>query len=219
VLRRRWSRASKVFAILAVVFGVGTFAMIRGYATRLEALKPAVGVPVPLVIAATDLERGTSLTAVMMKETSVPSSYAPPGSISDPSALEGRTTLTDIAQGEPLTRTRVSERGAGPVGALVEPGLRAVTVDSDLPQDTVRAGDHVDVLATYGGDRPHTETVASGLEILLVINSSDPSTPTPGSGPALVLLVTPDDAERLAYAKAFADLSVSVQGSDSPAPA
>jgi pilus assembly protein CpaB len=167
---------------------------------------------VPLVVAATDLVRGTSLTGRMLKEASVPSSFAPPGSISEITALEGRTLLTDVAQGEPLTRTRVSAHDAGPVGALVEPGFRAITVDSGLPPNAVRPGDRVDVLATFGGERPHTETVASGLEVLLVMASIDPSNPATGTGPALVLLVTPDDAERLAYAKAFAEVSVSVQG-------
>jgi hypothetical protein len=54
--------------------------------------------------------------------------------------------------------------------------------------------------------------VSSGLEILLVLDE-DPAgsgfAPEEG-GPALVLLVSPDVAEHLAYAKAFADLTVVV---------
>jgi hypothetical protein len=41
-----------------------------------------------------------------------------------------------------------------------------------------------------------------------------------GSGtPSLVLLVSPLDAERLAYAKAFADLTISIASADESVPA
>jgi hypothetical protein len=52
--------------------------------------------------------------------------------------------------------------------------------------------------------------VSSGLEILLVLDQ-DPGGSgfaAQDAGPALVLLVSPDAAEQLAYAKAFADLTV-----------
>jgi Flp pilus assembly protein CpaB len=75
----------------------------------------------------------------------------------------------------------------------------------------VRPGDRVDVLATYGGERPHTETVASGLEVLRVMSPATSGAVGGGAEvPSLVLLVSPLDAERLAYAKAFADLTVSI---------
>jgi pilus assembly protein CpaB len=208
---RRWSTASRLFALLAVASGVAAFAIVRGYAARLEALRPVIGRPMPVVIAAADLTRGTSIGASMVRVAPLPSSLAPPGSFPDASELEGRILLTDIAEGEAITRTRLAARSAGPVAALVEPGLRAAVVDSGLPPGAVRPGDRVDVLATYGGERPHTETVASGLEVLRVMAPSPSGAVGSGSGaPSLVLLVSPLDAERLAYAKAFADLDVSI---------
>jgi pilus assembly protein CpaB len=213
-MRRRWSTTSKAFAVLAVLCGAMAFWIVRGLAARLEALRPGLGTPVPVVVASSDLERGQSLAAPMLATTMVPSAFAPPGAVASDGALAGRTLLTDVSAGEPITRTRVADRRTGPVAALVQPGFRAVTVDSSLPLDAVRPGDRVDVLATYGGDRPHTETVATEVEVLLAMTD-----PAAGGGfggesptaPSLVLLVTPDDAERLAYARAFADLSVSVQ--------
>jgi pilus assembly protein CpaB len=217
---RRWSTASRLFALLAVASGIAAFAIVREYAARLEALRPVVGQPMPVVIAAADLTRGTSIGASMVRVAPLPSTLAPPGSFPDATELEGRVLLTDIAEGEAITRTRLAAPSAGPVAALVEPGLRAAVVDSGFPAGAVRPGDRVDVLATYGGERPHTETVASGLEVLRVMTSS-PSSPV-GSGsdaPSLVLIVSPLDAERLAYAKAFADLTVSVAPADESAAA
>jgi hypothetical protein len=71
----------------------------------------------------------------------------------------------------------------------------------------------VDVLATFGGQHPYTETAATGLEVLSVLDAGGGLAGSgTDQGPTLVLLVTPDAAERLAYAKAFADLTVTVAG-------
>jgi Flp pilus assembly protein CpaB len=211
-VRRRWSRSSKLFAVLAFLFGLGAFAVVRAHAAHLEALRPIVGEPVPVVVSASRLTRGTTLTASALGTEQMPSSFAPPGAIADPADAEGRTLLTDLAEGEPVTATRLSDEASGPVAALVPPGLRAVTVGSAFPRGAVRPGDRVDVLATFGGGRPHTETVATGLEVLTVLapeTSAGAGSPTV---PSLVLLVGPEDAESLAYATAFADLSVSIAG-------
>jgi pilus assembly protein CpaB len=215
---RRWSTASRLFAVLAVASGVAAFAIVRGYASRLEALRPIVGQPVPVVIAAADLTRGTAIGGSMVRVAPLPSLLAPPGSFPDATEVEGRVLLTDVAEGEAITRTRLAARSVGPVAALVEPGLRAAAVDSGLPPGAVRPGDRVDVLATYGGERPHTETVASELEVLRVMSPSPSGAVGASEVPSLVLLVTPLDAERLAYAKAFADLDVSISTQPSEIP-
>jgi hypothetical protein len=73
----------------------------------------------------------------------------------------------------------------------------------------------VDVLATFGGPRPYTDTVASGLEVLSVLDADEGTFAAGGSGgPSLVLLVGPEVAEELAYAAAFADLAVAVAPAD-----
>lgn len=210
-MRRRWSPTSKVFAVLAIASGLGAFALVHGYERKLEALRPAVGSPVRLVEAARSLARGTVLTEDAVTIIEVPSAFVPPGAVHTLEQAVGRTLVSDLAQGEIVTQTRVGVEG-GPVASQIPSGLRAFTVASGMPPGTVRPGDRVDVLATFGGQHPHTETVSSGLEILLVLDE-DPSgsgfAPQDG-GPALVLLVSPDAAERLAYAKAFADLTVVV---------
>ena len=194
---RRWSTASRLFAVLAVASGIAAFAIVRGYAARLEALRPVVGRPMPVVIAAADLTRGTSIGASMVRVAPLPSMLAPPGSFPDATELEGRVLLTDIAEGEAITRTRLAARSAGPVAALVEPGLRAAVVDSGLPPGAVRPGDRVDVLATYGGERPHTETVASDSRSSAVIAPSPAGAVGSGiggpiPGPARVSPSTPN---------------------------
>jgi len=99
----------------------------------------------------------------------------------------------------------------GPVASLVPSGLRAFPIQVGPTAAAVRAGDRVDVLATFGGPRPYTDTVASGLEVLAIVEPEGGAFEAGGGGgPSLVLLVGPAIAEELAYASAFADLAVAV---------
>jgi len=202
----------------AVVLGALAFVVVRGYQDRVEALHPAVGPPVDVVTAATDLARGTALSDEMLHSSAVPEDFVPPGAVRDAATVVGRVLTSDIEAGEVLTRSRLAGASVGPVAALIPEGLRAVVVPSGAPMGTIRAGDRVEVYATYGGGRPHTELVASGLEVVRVLAGSASSvngvggTSTADPGVALVLLVDGDTASRLAYARAFGQLQVAILG-------
>jgi Flp pilus assembly protein CpaB len=119
----------------------------------------------------------------------------------------------DLLRGEAVTISRLAGDG-GPVAGMVPAGLRAVQVPVAAPPGLLASGDRVDVLATYGAGQPHTETVVSAAEVLTILDGA-----TDGFEivPTLVLLVSPDVAERLAYARAFADLSIAVTSAEEPA--
>ena len=209
---RRWSTRSKVALVLAIACGVSAFLLVRGYEARLAALRPVTGRPVPIVVAATALSRGAVLSEDALRITSVPSAFAPPGAIRSLPDAVGATLASDLAEGEALTRTRI-RTGGGPVASQVPSGLRAFVVPSGMPAGSVRPGDHVDVLATFGGQRPYTDTVATDLEVLSVLASPEGALAVgTDAGPSLVLLVAPDAAERLAHAKAFGTLTLTIAG-------
>ena len=214
---RRWSSRSKLLLVLAVASGLGAFSMVRGYAARLEALAPVAGPRVDVVVAARWLPRGTLLDGQAIRVMQVPSAFVEPGAVRRVEDAVGLTLVADLAEGETLTRTRTGSAG-GPIAAQVPSGLRAFVVPSGMPAGSVQPGDRVDVLATFGGPRPYTDTVAGGLEVVSVLDADDGqllSSGTPG-GPTLVLLVSPDAAERLAHARAFGQLTVTVAGSEAP---
>ncbi len=209
---RRWSPRSKLFLVLALVCGASAFAMVRGYEARLAALRPIAGTPVPVVVAAQPLSRGAVLTEDALRVASVPSAFSPPGALRSLADAVGATISSDLAVGEAVTRTRVGTTG-GPVASQVPSGLRAFVVPSGMPAGSVRPGDHVDVLATFGGQRPYTDTVGTGLEVLSVLGTEGGALALgEDAGPSLVLLVTPDAAERLAHAKAFGTLTLTIAG-------
>lgn len=207
---RKWSRRSIVLALFAVVSGTTAYLLVDGYAARLEALRPVAGSPVPVVVAARPLTRGSTLAGDALRVELMPAAFAPPGRFAAAEQVQGRTLVSDLAEGEAVTRTRLGVKG-GPVAALVPEGLRAFPIQPGPSAFAVRAGDRVDVLATFGGPRPYTDTVATGLEVLSVVEPDGGTFAAGGAaGPSLVLLVGPEIAEELAYAAAFADLAVAV---------
>jgi Flp pilus assembly protein CpaB len=190
---------------------------------------------VPVVVAATDVPRGVALGADQLRIEGMPQAYAPPGSFRTIAQAAGRVTLADLAKGEAVTRTRLARVRAGPVASLIPAGLRAFAVPSSLPPGTVQAGDLVDVLATYTSDQPRTETVVTGVQVLFVLGTSTSATGPAGAGAGgapgaldlqaagitqpgtLILLVSADQESRLAFARAFADLSIAVEPVPNPA--
>jgi len=159
------------------------------------------------VLAAGDLSRGTALASSMLRESTMPQRYLPPGALGSVAEADGRILAADVAAGEPLTATRLAPPG-GPVASLVPAGLRAVPVTVSLPSGVLVPGDRVDVLATFATGAAHAEVVATEVEVLLVVDR--PGFDETADAASVFLLVTPKTAERLAFARALADLSVAI---------
>jgi pilus assembly protein CpaB len=210
VFVRRWSLRSKALALLAVAAGIGSFTIVRGYAAELDALRPELGDRVAVVVAARALERGAVLAEDDLRTEHIPSAYAPPGAFGSAGSVVGRSLAADLAAGEAVTRTRLGGAG-GPVASLVSGGLRAFVVVSGLPSGVLEPGDRVDVIATFGGPRPYTDTVGTGLEVLSIVEDDAGTFDAGGSsGPSLVLLVSEATAEELAHATAFGRITVTI---------
>jgi pilus assembly protein CpaB len=214
-MRRRPPRASIVLFVSGVVLAVVTTLLLRSYLERLAAQAAAGGPGREVLVAATDLSRGTALTPELLATSEVPAPYVPPGAIASVGAAVGRHLMSDVLAGEIVTRARLAPPG-GPVASLVPPGLRAVALSAPIPPGMVASGDRVDVLATYATGPPHTETVVEAAEVLLVRAAS--AGDGFGEASTLVLLVDPETASRVAHARAFAELSVALAPPDEPFP-
>ena len=210
---------SRAYAAASLVCAALAGASVHAYLARVAAASGLAGPPVPVVVARSPIARGAAVRADQLQVVGIPREFAPPGALHRVSEASGRVALAGLATGEAVTETRLARVRAGPVASLTPEGLRAFAVPSSLPRGAVVSGDHVDVLATYGSGQPHTETVAADLEVLLVLG---PPSGAPGglsglggaaSAPAqttLILVVSPDQEEGLAYATAFASLSIAV---------
>jgi Flp pilus assembly protein CpaB len=225
-LLRRWSTPARRYLAASIALAFVSGVLVHAYLSRAAAASGASGPPVGQVVAAGHVARGTKLTASQLRVERVPKAFAQPGSFGRISQVVGRVALVDLSAGEAVTKTRLARVRAGPVASLVPEGLRAFAVPTSLPPGAVVPGDRVDVLATYNSGQPHTETVADGLGVLFVLGASAQgsgagggsgfdavdaaASGVAGSQVTLILLVAPDQEERLAFARAFADLAVAV---------
>lgn len=207
-LRRRWSPRAVRLAVLAIACGLVASTLVARQERELAYLRAATGDPVPVVRATRALDRGTVLASGDLEVVAVPIAFAPPGAASATDEVVGRALLTDLEPGEPVTATRLGTR-AGPIAAQVPAGFRAFTIPVAIPDGALRPGDRVDVLGAFGGPRPWSDVVATSLEVLAILDAAPGD---PSGRPSLVLLVSSTTAERLAYASAFADLSVAIAG-------
>ncbi len=176
-----------------------------------------------VVVAGERISRGSSINTSQLRVVRMPQAYAPPGSFERIEQAAGRVALSDLLSGEPVTQSRLARVRAGPVSSLIPEGLRAFAVPTSLPPRALAAGDHVDILGTYSQGQPHTESVVQGVEVLLVLGSSSGGGSSGSQGLGLdaagagvdgsitlIVLVSPDQEERLAFARAFADLQVAI---------
>jgi pilus assembly protein CpaB len=206
-MRRKRPRSSRILAFLSLLLAAAATLALRGHLLRLEAEAAAAGPGGPVVVAVSSLSRGTVIQPGMVDTEQIPARFQPPEAVSEPEEVLGRTLAAEVAAGEPITSTRLAPPG-GPVASLVPEGFRAVPVAVFVPDGSVIPGDRVDVLATFATGRPYTETVVSGAEVLKVAVGTGPE--DLGTATTLILLLGPEDAERLAHARSFADLSVSI---------
>jgi pilus assembly protein CpaB len=205
-MRRKRPRSSKVLFFLSVLLAVVATIVLRGHLVRLEASAAAAGPGEPVIVAKVGLARGAVLDASALSVRSMPEGYRPPGALTSIAQAAGRRLSADVVAGEPLTAARLATDG-GPVAAMVPLGLRAVPVPLAAPAGMLAAGDRVDVIATFAGGQPHAETVISRAEVVSILAGGSDAFEGVTS---VVLLVSPEDAERLAYARSFAELSVAV---------
>jgi pilus assembly protein CpaB len=193
------------------VLGASATLVLRAHLARLEANARAAGPGVHVVVAARELTRGSVLDRSSLQEGIVPRRFLPPGALRSIEQAWGRILSADVSMGEVLTDTRLAPPG-GPVASLVPQGLRAVPVTAAIPRAAVVAGDRVDVLVTFASGAasggPHAETVASEAEVLLVVERAGFEESVESA--TVVLLVTPETAERLAFARALGDLSLAI---------
>jgi Flp pilus assembly protein CpaB len=215
-------RPSRAYLLVSLILAITAGALAHTYVSRAAAADGSVGPQASVVVASERIGRGSPISQDDLRVVRMPEAYAPPGSFSTIRQAAGRIVLADLAPGEAVTQTRLARVRAGPVASLVPQGLRAFAVPTSLPAGSLSPGDRVDLLATFNSGQPHTETVVEGVEVLLVLGPSHSGSrigqrgigldlESGGDAPVtLVVLVSPDQEEQLAFARAFATLEVTI---------
>jgi pilus assembly protein CpaB len=178
-------------------------------------------------VAKTDIPTGTSgdEAVKMLTSKSVASRSVVPGAISNPQEIAGRFTSQPVYAGEQVTVRRFTTVSRQGIHGKLKGNLRAVQI-SGTPQQllagTLRAGDHVDVVASFiyklkpqGDDQSQnaeelsaTRIVLRDIEVLAVSSGNAASTKLASGvqgSHAVILALTDAQENKLHFTKSFAD--------------
>ena len=120
---------------------------------------------VPVYVAARDIPAGTSGAEVidqhMLKKVTIPKKAIVAGAISNPSDLSSYIATQDVYEGEQVSTRRFAPPKEQGIRAQIKGTQRAYQVEGNSHQllaGTLKAGDHVDVVATWGIKNPGQES-------------------------------------------------------------
>ena len=146
---------------------------------------------VPVYVAARDIPAGTTGADVidqhMLKKVTVPKKAIVAGAISSPDQLSQYIATQDVYEGEQVSTRRFAPPKEQGIRAQIKGTQRAYQLEGDpnqLMAGTLKAGDHVDVVASWGIKNPSTSGSGSGddalvsrvvLRDLLVLTPPDPA--------------------------------------------
>lgn len=164
----------------------------------------------PVVTASRDLEAGHSLGAEDLRIAAYPAGLIPSGAFRRPDDLLGQTLASAVPRGSALRRSDVLD------APRLQPGERLVTLSAhSLPGGLgrLRAGEHVDILATYEVDGQPVAVLLVADAVVRQVHHPDRSLighserllgVLDGAGErSATLLVSLEQSLRIAHAVAF----------------
>src|SRR5207253_9621185 len=107
----------------------------------------------------------------MLKEQTVPRKAVVAGAISTPDQLSQYVATQDVYQGEQVTTRRFAPPREQGIRAQIKGTQRAYQLEGDPNQllaGTLKTGDHIDVVATWGIKNPSTNGSNSGGDDAIV---------------------------------------------------
>jgi pilus assembly protein CpaB len=203
-------QTNKKFVYLALGLGfLGAILVYAAFSRSGGSSSSSGGDRVPVVVAKTDIEARTNITASMVEVKLLPSSDASALVYSDASDVVGKTTRFPIAANEQILSGKIVDlTGASPAGAskslafVVPAGKRAISItvkEVSAAGGLILPGDFVDVICVYDVyfpkpndpsqrekvDAYYIETILQGKQVLAVKQSivdGVPSSDQQGSG-------------------------------------
>jgi pilus assembly protein CpaB len=196
---------------VAVIIALMTSLLIYGYMQKKGRVQEVAVEIQPVVVAAVDLSWGTRITNEMLKKANFLKGSLTTGYFSDPALVVGRVLIYPVKVNEPVFESRLApvEVKTGGIAAVISPKKRAIAVKVDKVigvSGFIHPGNRVDILMTLATGRtlnPVTKTILENILVLAVGSetkerkgSEEKSSPTD----VITLEVTPEEAEKLAFA-------------------
>jgi pilus assembly protein CpaB len=189
---------------------------------------PHIEKTVAVEAAARDMPAGTLLRKSDLKTIALRENEVPRTAILNEKTAINRPLLLPVSAGELITLPKVGASGIEGLPAIIEVGMRAVTVpinDASGVAGLIPPRAHVDVLFTRPGSASEavTSTILENVVVLAIGRITDPP-PAPANGAAAqaaaaarpsaqtaTLLVTPEQVRRIELAKNLGKISLSLR--------
>lgn len=171
-------------------------------ALAIEAVSPSAPPTVDVLVAAVDLDGGTTLTPDQLATVQMPLDFRPVGLLSADDAV-GRVLAGPLRAGEPITDLRIvgpSLLGGWGPDVVASP----VRIADAGAVAFLRPGDRIDLLAAPADGFGTAEVIAAHVPVLAVADESDAVL---GEGTLLMVGATSEQAVALANAAVTARLT------------
>lgn len=201
--------------VLAVVLGLLALKFTRDAMSK--GGKGDDGKFVSTVTAAHDIAPGQAITPADLSTAKVETTAFATGAFKTPAEVVDRVALSGLVKGQSVLESTLAPKGtAAGVQALIEPGMRAITIQVNEFSGLgglVSPGAHVDVIAVIRNDDNKgstSRTIVQNVEIRAVgrkvtgdATAADPNLPAGAPAPYptnVTVLVTPAQAEAIQLA-------------------
>lgn len=207
--------STSIILVVAILIGAIAAQMARSIVNRpAEATK--------IVVATKPIAFGTPLTRDALSEVSWPSSSVPEGafaSIDDILKNGQRVSMASITKNEPILTARISAPGEkASLSALIEPGMRAVSVRVDDVRGVagfIQPGDRVDVVLTrvehsakFNRDESYSDILLYNVKVLAIDQQAAERQEKAQVVKAVTLEVTAEQGQKLVLASGAGTLSL-----------
>lgn len=209
---------TRAVVMIVISIGVAVGAVVLASRWMLQQAKVATS---KVVIARTDINLGTRLTAQMLKVADWPKGSVHEGNFDDPEKLVDRVVKTSLLSGEPVLESKLAPLGSkGGLSSVISAGKRAMTVrvnDVVGVAGFALPGNYVDILvntedetAKSGDSRSKSisKIVLEHILVLAVAQEAGRDETKPKVVNAVTLEVTPEETEKLDLARSVGQLSL-----------
>ena len=163
---RRVTRSPVGYWLAVMVLAAATALFVAHVVAATETLRARFGTRRPVAVAISAVEVGHVLTGDDVAVREMSTAFVPAGAARSAEAVVGRAVVVTLFAGEAVLESHLAPAGVHGLGAYVTPGRRAMAVPVGAAAPAVRAGDAVDVLATFEGEK--TFAVAEAATVLAV---------------------------------------------------
>ena len=161
---RRVTRSPVGYWLAVILLAAATGLFVARLVGAAETQRARFGTRRPVAVALRGLGVGHVLTGDDVAVREMPAAFVPTGAADSRGAVVGRAVVVALFAGETVLEAHLAPAGLRGLAAHLAPGRRAMAVPVGAASPAVHAGDAIDVLATFEGEK--TFAVAEAATVL-----------------------------------------------------